>query len=324
MIPGFGDRLQAAIQATRSATVVGIDPVVERMPPDLARAMADPNQYTPTLRAFGEGIIDAVADLVPAVKPNIAFFEAYGLSGLMAYIHICAHARDKGLLVIGDIKRGDIGSTAAAYAKAHLQPAPPEHLGQPALANPFQFGPHDAVTLNPYLGSDGLQPFLDAMDAHGMGCFILVKTSNPSSSEIQDKHLADGGTLAQHVAGLVARWGEDRRGESGMSCVGAVVGATHGEELDQFRAAMPDTPLLLPGYGAQGGGATDVVGGFRADGGGAVVNASRSIIYAWQREEKPEDWQGSARRAAECMNAEILAALRSAGKDALFSPAPSA
>lgn len=314
----FGDLLFKSVREKRSVTVVGLDPVVESLPPAL-RAMADdPAEIEKAFVTFGCGIIDAVAPHVPAVKPNIAFYEAHGLSGVMAYVRICAHARRAGLLVIGDVKRGDIGSTAAAYARGLMRPVPRLHEGKDAVANPFQIGPHAAVTLNAYLGSDSVNPFLDAAKENGQGLFLLVKTSNPSSAELQDLPLAGGGTVAEAVARKVAEWGADCVGESGLSSVGAVVGATHPEELCRFRDLMPAAPFLVPGYGAQGGTAGGVMGAFRRDGSGALVNASRSVINAWQKEKDGEAWQAAATRAVEAMNDDLNRALRAIGKDAIL------
>jgi len=293
---GFGDCLATAVKEKQSVAVVGIDPKLKSLPPMLQPKDNTPEKIADAFAAFGIGIIDAVYDLVPAVKPNIAFFETHGPAGIAAYNRICAHACDKGLLVIGDVKRGDIGTTAAAYAEGLLGGA---------------IGPHDALTLNPYLGSDSINPFIETDPSAGF--FILVKTSNPSSAELQDLKLENGLTLAQSTAALVDKLGQSSIGDSGLSNVGAVVGATHPDELADYRARMPHAPLLVPGYGAQGGSADDVVGAFCKDGTGAIVNASRSVIFAWSKEDQPDDWQGASRRAAQAMNDDLLGALRRAG-----------
>ncbi|MCX7935841.1 MAG: orotidine-5'-phosphate decarboxylase [Planctomycetota bacterium] len=309
----FADRLCAAVRERRSVVCVGIDPVVENLPPALAaEARKSIGNLGDILVQFGIGIIDAVADIVPAVKANIGFFEAYGLSGLSAYIGICTYARSRGLLVIGDVKRGDIGSTASAYAKGLL--AHEESLDNPYRAGQLKLGPHDAITLNPYLGSDALAPFLAEAHKNGQGLFILVKTSNPASAEIQDLLLQDGSTVAAAVARMVDRLGNAAIGASGLSAVGAVVGATQRREMERLRQLMPRAPFLLPGYGAQGGTADDTVAAFRPDATGALVNASRSVIFAWQAENRPDDWQAAARRAAERMNADLRRALQAADK----------
>ncbi len=297
MSTNFGDRIVLAVREKRNPSVIGIDPRLESLPPELGRMIPDgenPDRkgVAEALLRFGLGIVDAVREIVPAIKPNIAFFEAHGNEGMIAYNGICRYARSCGLLVIGDVKRGDIGSTAAAYAAGLLGGA---------------FGPHDALTLNPYLGTDSVQPFL-AHEANA-GFFLLVKTSNPSSAELQDLRLEDGSTVAEAAARLTHTLGQDRVGGHGLSAVGAVVGATHPRQLSRFRELMPAAPFLVPGYGAQGAGADDVVGAFRADGSGALVNASRSVIFAWQKEGKPDDWVGAARRAAERMRDDLRRAL---------------
>ncbi|MHC4885630.1 MAG: orotidine-5'-phosphate decarboxylase, partial [Planctomycetota bacterium] len=285
----------------KSIVCVGLDPRPELLPSVLTENAPPPAAAA----AFCKAIIDAVADRVPAVKPNIAFFEALGTLGMMSYAEICQHAQAKGLLVIGDVKRGDIGSTAEAYAAGLLtgDASPAEH----SLAS------HDSITLNAYLGSDGILPFIAAGREGGQGLWLLVKTSNPSSQELQELALADGGTVAEHMAGLVSAWGESERGSCGWSSVGAVVGATHGEQLARFRELMPHTPFLLPGYGAQGAGAEDIVGAFTEGGLGGVVNASRSIIFAY-RQEDTVDFAGAAQAATDAMNADLNAALEAAGK----------
>ncbi len=318
----FADRLDNAIREKNSVVVVGIDPTLALMPPQLAEKAKDgPSGLYSALSDYCLGLVTAVGDLVPAIKPNIAFFEAFGLPGLSIYKSVCLAAKDAGVVVIGDVKRGDIGSTAAAYAEGLLD-APAVNLQELTSlpADRFQdkvgplLGPHDALTLNPYLGTDSLLPFLERGVPRGQGCFVLVKTSNPSSREVQDLRVEGGGTVAERVAGLVKEWGKDHLGRMRMSAVGAVVGVTHGAELGRFRELMPDTPFLLPGYGTQGGGAKDVVAAFFSNGSGAVVNASRSIMQAWKTEGEAEDWQGAARRAVVRMNLDLASALQAAGK----------
>lgn len=319
----FGDRLAAAVREKKSVAVVGIDPTLAMMPPELASRAEKglPGIYS-ALSDFCLGILTAIHDLVPAVKPNIAFFEAFGMHGLSVYKSVCLTAADMGLVVIGDVKRGDIGSTAAAYAQGLLG-APRVALNSLTDIEPDRFqeivgvllGPHDALTLNPYMGSDSVTPFLEKGIPDGQGFFILVKTSNPSSAELQDLKLVQGGTVAEHVATLVNNWGKDSvSAKSNLSSVGAVVGATHPAELARYRELMPNTPFLIPGYGAQGGTAADVVSAFNPDGTGAIINASRSILQAWKKENTPSDWQLSARRAAAAMNQDLRAALEAANK----------
>ena len=318
----FGDRLDAAVREKKSVAVVGIDPTLALMPPQLARRAEEGSAgLYAALSDYCLGMVAMVADLVPAVKPNIAFFEAFGMHGISIYKSVCLTAADAGLVVIGDVKRGDIGSTAVAYAQGLLD-CPRISLQELAEVPPEQFqekvgvliGPHDALTLNPYMGSDSTGPFIERGAGRGQGFFVLVKTSNPSSAELQDLKLAEGGTVAEHVAGLVDGWGKEYIGGSGLSAVGAVVGATHPEELAHYRELMPSAPLLVPGYGAQGGSAADVTGAFREDGSGAIVNASRSVLAAWKKEDNPEDWQGAARRAVIAMNNDLREALQETGK----------
>ncbi|MDR1745038.1 MAG: orotidine-5'-phosphate decarboxylase [Planctomycetota bacterium] len=315
--------MDAAVRKKKSVAVVGIDPTLALLPPSLAkRAKEGSSGLYAALSDYCLGIVSAVSDLVPAIKPNIAFFEAFGMHGLSIYKSICLTAADLGLLVIGDVKRGDIGSTAAAYAEGLLDA---ERIPLRELTNmpPEEFqekvgvliGPHDALTLNPYLGSDSVLPFIERGCGRGQGMFVLVKTSNPSSAEVQDLRIEGGETVAERVAALVRKWGADHAGKrSGLSSVGAVVGATHPKELGRYRELMPDTPFLVPGYGAQGGTAADVTAAFRKDGSGAVVNASRSILGAWKKAPNPEEWQMAAREAAMAMNGDVREALSAAGK----------
>ncbi len=310
----FGDRLCAAVTRRRSHAVVGIDPVLSRLPEFIRRDAAA--RYGKTARgaaaallAFSRLVIDAVADQVALVKPQSAFYEMYGQWGIAAFWETIRYARSRGLLTIADAKRGDIGSTAEAYAAAFFgHPSPLE-----TWEDPDQWA--DALTVNPYLGSDGLVPFVRRAGARGTGVFLLVKTSNPSSGELQDQPLFSGESLAQQVAKLADSLGEPLVGRSGYSSVGAVVGATYPEHLKLYRAEMPRAILLVPGYGVQGGTAADVVGAFNADGLGAVVSASRSVIYAYRATDpSPAEAVAAIAGAAEAMNRDINAALRAAGK----------
>ncbi len=300
----FGDRLMAAIQEKDSRVCVGIDPVPERLPDIL---LPPDGQWTEQSisEAFDEfcsRIIRAVADHAPIVKFNSAFFEALSPLGVGLLDSLVATASDLDLLTIIDAKRSDIGSTAAAYARAVFGRYPADQGALP-----------DAVTVNPWLGSDGVLPFLGEADDAGGGIFVLVKTSNPSSAELQDLD-AGGWPVYRHVAELVKDWGSDRVGESGWSSVGAVAGATFPGELVDLRHAMPKTPFLVPGYGAQGGGAEDVMGAFDKDGLGAIVNSSRGIIYAIDRDPYadrfgPDEWDLAAAAAAEDMQKKINEAI---------------
>jgi orotidine-5'-phosphate decarboxylase len=259
----FADRLADAVRRKRSQLVVGLDPVLAQLPQEV-RAGSDAAAF----ERFCCGIVDAVAEHAVAVKPQSAFFEALGSDGVRAFEHVCDHARAAGLLVIADVKRGDIGSTARAYAAAFIEP----RGDAPALA--------DSMTVNPYLGGDSLEPFLDACRTGGAGLFCLVKTSNPGGADVQDAALSDGRPLWQHVAGLVDAWGSELVGESGLSAVGAVVGATFPQEVAEARRLLPRAVLLLPGVGAQGGTPADLAGAFANHAAGALVSASRSVIYA--------------------------------------------
>ena len=276
----FADRLCEAIARKGSAVVVGLDPRLESLPAELLAACHE--TYGASTRAAGEAlwqfnrdIIDAVHDLVPVVKPQLAFYERYGLEGLQAYVRTVRHARAAGLLVIADAKRNDIGPTAVAYAEAFLGTT---SIFEAIVPGDFEA---DALTVNAFLGRDGIQPFIDQAQQHDRGLFVLVKTSNASSGEIQDLPVA-GRPLYEHLAALVETWGATSRGSCGYSAVGAVVGATYPEQARRLRDLMPHTIFLVPGYGAQGATAADVVGCFDARGYGAIVNASRSILFAFR------------------------------------------
>ena len=226
---------------------------------------------------FNMAVIDAVADVVPAVKPQVAMYEALGPAGMAAYRRSCQVAHDRGLYVIGDVKRGDIGSTATAYA-AHLAGTPLAQPDDRPGASPWF---EDAVTVNPYLGTDGVAPFTKAARRTDRDLFALVRTSNPSGAEIQELTVQDGRRVYEHVADLVGRWGRDDVGTHGYSRVGAVVGATHPQVGAALRRRMPHTMFLVPGYGAQGGRASDVAAMFDAQGSGAIISSSRGIIGSW-------------------------------------------
>ena len=279
----FADRLADAVDRKRSQLVVGLDPVVAQLPDELRDEDA-----ASACERFCCGIVDAVAAHAVAVKPQSAFFEALGSDGVRAFERVCDYARGAGLLVIADAKRGDIGSTARAYAAAFVEP----RGDAPPLA--------DSVTVNPYLGRDSVEPFLAACRRDGAGLFCLVKTSNPGSADVQDVGLADGRPLWQHVAGLVHEWGEDLVGERGLSAVGAVVGATFPREVAEARRLLPLAVLLLPGIGAQGGSPADLAGAFASGPASALVSASRSVIYASRA-------SGGDYRAAAAAEAERLA-----------------
>lgn len=301
-----------AIQEKKSPIVVGLDPRLNQIPTEIKEKHF--KEHGKTFRAAAESlvefnkiIIDAVKDLVPAVKPQVAFYEQFGVEGLEAYKRTCEYAKEKGLIVVGDIKRGDIGSTSDAYAEGHLGFADIE--GE--KLNAFSV---DMVTVNPYLGDDSLKSFVDQIEKHDRGMFVLVKTSNPTSSQLQNLKV-DGKTIYEIVAGMVNDWTEKTENYKGYSPVGAVVGATYPEESIKLRALMPKAYFLVPGYGAQGASGKDITGCFNEDGLGAIVNSSRGIIFAYQKEEYKNLSVGeAARKAVEDMKMDINNALEEAGK----------
>lgn len=263
----FADRLAAAVERKGAALCIGLDPDPALMPAGVG--VVD----------FCQGIVDAVAEVAVAVKPQAAFFEAQGAEGWAALTEVCGYAREAGLLVLADAKRGDVPSTARAYAAAFAPIA-------------------DAVTVNPYLGGDSLEPFF----AHEeLGVFVVLKTSNPGSVDLQDLPLADGRPLWQHVAGLIDRWGSDHVGASGLSSVGAVVGATFPQEVAEARRLLPRSVLLLPGVGAQGARAADLADAFSVGPAGALPSASRSVLYA----DRGAGWQEAAAAEAERLAGEL-------------------
>ncbi len=293
-MPAFADRLATAVREKDSCLVVGLDPFLDRLPLQILEAAGetdDPRANAAlAIERFNAGVIEAVAPFAAAVKPQVAFYEMFGPAGIAAYERTLGLAHDAGLLVIGDIKRGDIGSTASAYARAHLDPMP----GVPAA---------DAVTVNPYLGRDSIAPFLEAAGKRDAGVFVLVRTSNPSAVELQELS-GHGRPLYEDVAALVDEWGRDLVGESGFSSVGAVVGATAPEALMRLRSLMPKTWFLIPGVGAQGGAARDVAPAFAHNGLGALVNSSRGILYAYG-DPATSAWQDAVANAAKTLRDEL-------------------
>lgn len=278
------NRLVAQIKKTGAPIVVGLDPMMKFIPEHIKeKAFAE---FGETLEGaaeaiwqYNKAIVDAIYELVPAVKPQIAMYEQFGLPGLSAFYKTVQYCKEKGLVVIGDIKRGDIGSTSEAYAVGHL--------GKVQVGSRSYYGfDEDFVTVNPYLGSDGVNPFIKVCKEEKKGIFVLVKTSNPSSGEFQDRQIADAGNrpLYEVVGEQVAKWGETHMGDT-YSYVGAVVGATYPEMGKVLRKIMPKSYILVPGYGAQGGKGADLVHFFNEDGLGAIVNSSRGIIAAYQQEK---------------------------------------
>ena len=303
------NKLVANIKKTGAPIVVGLDPMLSYVPEQVQKkAFAE---YGETLEGaaeaiwqFNKEIVDKTYDLIPAVKPQIAMYEQFGIPGLAAFKKTVDYCREKGLAVIGDIKRGDIGSTSAAYAAGHLGRV---NVGSKTYV---PFG-EDFVTVNPYLGSDGVNPFLDVCREEKKGIFVLVKTSNPSSGEFQDQKI-DGRPLYELVGEKVAEWGSECMGDD-YSYVGAVVGATYPEMGKTLRKIMPKAYILVPGYGAQGGKGKDLVHFFNEDGLGAIINSSRGIIAAWQQEKYAsfgaEHYGEAAREAVLDMRKDIQEAL---------------
>lgn len=303
------NKLVQEIQKKNAPVVVGLDPMLGYVPAHIQKAAFE--EYGETLEGaaeaiwrYNKGIVDAVADLVPAVKPQIAMYEQFGIPGLNAFKKTVDYCKGKGLIVIGDVKRGDIGSTSAAYATAHL--------GKVTVGSRSYAGfDEDFSTVNPYLGSDGINPFIKVCREEKKGIFVLVKTSNPSSGELQDQ-LVNGRPLYELVGEKVAQWGAGCMGDS-YSYVGCVVGATYPEIGKVLRRLMPKTYILVPGYGAQGGKAEDLVHYFNPDGLGALVNSSRGIIAAYQKEEYAqfgeEHYAEASRQAVMDMIADINGAL---------------
>ncbi len=295
----FADRLLAAVRERGNPVCVGLDPRWQQLPPALrGEPAASFVDRASVYSRFCREVIDVVAPLVPAVKPQVAFFEQLGVAGMKALSEVIAHASRAGLVVIADAKRGDIGSTAEAYADAWLGRGQTSAWGA------------DALTVNPYLGSDSLQPLVDTAVARQAGLFVLVKTSNPGGGEFQDP-VSEGRTIYQRVASLVERLADEHRQGESYGPVGAVVGATYPAQLAEARAAMPHAWLLVPGFGHQGGAAADVAGAFDPRGTGALVNNARGIIFAHARKEYSERFAASQwQRAVEAATREMIGQLR--------------
>lgn len=303
------NKLISGIQKTGAPIVVGLDPMMKYIPEQIQKAAYA--EYGETLEGaaeaiwqYNKGIVDAVCDLIPAVKPQVAMYEQFGIPGMIAFQKTVNYCKEKGLVVIGDIKRGDIGSTSEAYAVGHL--------GRVQVGSQSYYGfNEDFVTVNPYLGSDGVKPFIKVCQEEKKGIFVLVKTSNPSSGELQDQ-LVDGRPIYELVGEQVAAWGAECMGES-YSYVGAVVGATYPEQGRILRKVMPKTFILVPGYGAQGGRGADLVHFFNEDGLGAIINSSRGIIAAYQQEKYAQygaaNYADASRAAVIDMREDIAQAL---------------
>lgn len=293
----FATRLREAVARTGSHLCVGLDPRPELNPPEHAPKDESDEARAAASLSFCRDVIDAVADQAVAVKPQAAFFEAFGPAGFAAFHDVARHAASRGLIVVGDVKRGDIGSTSRAYAEAFFRID--SELGRPLF---------DCITINPYFGTDGIAPFVDLAVARGCGVFVLVKTSNPTSSELQDRDV-EGRPLYRHVADLVNRWNSPHVDVDGYGPVGAVVGATHPEILAELRGVLTSSWLLLPGVGAQGAGVDDARRGYDSSGTGALTTLSRALTYPWSGGDAPEDWRAAIRAATSDWNARLSGAL---------------
>ena len=303
------DRLIDKIKQTNNPTVMGLDPRFDMLP----KCVTD--KYDKTLEGvskaileYNKALIDETCDIIPAVKPQIAFYEMFGIPGLEAFKETCKYAKEKGMIVIADIKRGDIGSTAQGYSNAFLGKTKIGDLEESIFDVDF-------VTVNPYMGTDCIKPFVEDCKKYDKGIFILVKTSNPSSGELQDLKLENGKEVYMQVAELVEKWGADLIGKYGYSGVAAVVGATYPEQLEQIRSKAPHTYFLIPGYGAQGGKAEDIALGFDKYGLGGIVNASRSLMCAykseiWKNQFTEEEYAKATRAEAIRMKEELQTAIK--------------
>ena len=302
------DRLIEKIKETKNPTVMGLDPRYEMLPNCVTE------KYPKTLEGvsqaiieYNKALIDATCDIIPAIKPQVAFYEMFGIPGMKALEETCSYAKEKGMIIIADAKRGDIGSTAAGYSNAYLGKTKIGDIEKSIFDIDF-------LTVNPYMGTDCVKPFVEDCKKYGKGLFVLVKTSNPSSGELQDLKLESGEEVYTRVANLVEKWGEDLRGEYGYSSIAAVVGATYPEQLKSIRETAPHTYFLIPGYGAQGGKAEDIALGFDKEGLGGIVNASRSLMCAyksdkWKEQFDEKDYAKATRAEAIRMRDEITSAL---------------
>jgi orotidine-5'-phosphate decarboxylase len=295
----FADRLTDAIKEKNNPTVMGLDPKLDYIPEKIIKECFEKHGEnlkgaSEAILVFNKKLLEASYDLIPCIKPQLAYYEMYGLEGLKVFESTVNYAKELGLLVIADGKRNDIGSTASAYSAAYLGSTKIKGDKEECAFNV------DALTVNPYLGIDGVQPFIDDCIKYGKGIFILVKTSNKSSGDFQDIRTESGDKLYELVAKKINIWGEQVVGKSGYSSIGAVVGATYPEEAKELRGIMKNSIFLVPGYGAQGGGAKDIKNSFNEDGSGAIVNSSRGIMCAYRNEKwvndfSPEEFDKAAR-----------------------------
>lgn len=294
------DKLIEKIIKMKNPTCVGLDTSFDYLPDDMKEGIDDFKGAAQAILEFNKKIVDSVCDIVPAVKVQIAYYEQYGKAGMKAFKKTCAYAKEKGLIVITDAKRNDIGATASRYAAAFLGKTEVNGNLEAAFESDF-------LTVNGYLGSDGIAPFTDECKKNGKGIFVLVKTSNPSSGELQDLKLEDGRTVYECMGDMVEKWGEDTRGKYGYSAVGAVVGATYPEEAKVLRARLPHTFFLVPGYGAQGANAEMLKNCFDEKGSGGIVNNSRGILCAYKK--RGGKYFEAARQACLDMKADLNSVL---------------
>ena len=299
------DKLIDGIIAMQNPTCVGLDTLFDYLPDEMSAGAKTFDDVAERVLEFNKKIIDSVYDIVPSVKVQIAYYEMYGAAGMKAYYETLKYAAEKGLVVIADAKRNDIGSTASCYAKAFLG----ETQVNDEIIKAF---PSDYVTVNGYLGSDGILPFVEQCEKHDKGIFVLVKTSNPSGAEIQNMVLENGMPMYEYVGGLVEKWGESMIGKYGYSAVGAVVGATHPTEAARLREVLPHTFFLIPGYGAQGGNAEMLKSCFGKDGLGGVVNNSRGILCAYKK--NGGTYYDAARAACVAMQKDLASVIGKMGK----------
>ena len=302
------DILIEKIKETNNPTVIGLDPRYEILPKVVTDKYPQSSEGVgKAIIEYNKNIIDEIYDIIPAIKPQIAFYEMYGIPGMEAFAETCKYAKQKGMVVIADIKRGDIGSTAQGYSNAYLGKT---KIGEKEEA----LYDIDFVTVNPYMGTDCVKPFIEDCKKYNKGLFVLVKTSNPSSGELQDQKLENGEEVYTRVAKLVENWGEELRGEYNYSSIAAVVGATYPQQLKEIRNIAPHTYFLIPGYGAQGGKTEDIALGFDENGSGGIVNASRSLMCAyrtemWKDKFEEKDYAKATRAEAIRMRDELNSAI---------------
>ena len=299
------DKLIEKIKETNNPTVMGLDPRYDMIPEVVRKKYSNNLEgISKTILEYNKELIDNTYDIIPAIKPQLAFYEMFGIEGMKAFKETCKYAKEKGMIVIADAKRGDIGSTAKGYSNAYLGQTP---IAEEKISVFYNI---DFITVNPYLGVDSIKPFVEDCAEYEKGIFVLVKTSNPSSRELQDLKLENGETVYEHVANLVEEWGEELRGKYGYSSVSAVVGATYPQQLKEIREKAPHTYFLIPGYGAQGGKADDIALGFDENGLGGIVNASRSLMCAYKSDKWKEKFNekeyGKATRTEALEMREIL------------------